>query len=431
MRSVLLAAGLVGLGGLFVVGCGGSGGSGSGSAQAAAAVTSAAPSATTSSAVTTQPPPLGLTPALADEVARRCAPSLRFNAYFNDGNTSRQNRSEDFFPMSVASFLRQLASQQTRVATQESNGTQAGVNEVVATSDRALFGSTHLGPFPRKIAGDEPGQAPLYTSVYEDVSARAQAPDGSGELVLYVEHWIFYAYDRAEVRILFFTTGGFDPFGHRADWEHVSSRVRVYLDPGAVVVGLLVEEGAFYGHGGAVLAYAPSLELVDDLGQPDPLGTHPVVYVSQGKHASYPQAGEWRDHAVPSWLAGHTDFFRGNGVRVDTWLGPLFSLDDPAANPAEFSPPELALLASPVADWTLYPGGWGPDLTLLNLQQVTLRVGLSPTGPLHKNVHQGFHAARGPYPNWDDVKASEPNLRVYSDVGITIPPSPQAAPVRR
>src|SRR5262249_44507086 len=50
-------------------------------------------------------------------------------------------------------------------------------------------------------------------------------------------------------------------------------------------------------------------------------GTHPAVYVSQGKHASYPEPGEWRDYQRLAPLVEYDDVFHGNGVRVETWKG--------------------------------------------------------------------------------------------------------------
>jgi hypothetical protein len=380
---------------------------------------------------------LGLTPTLEASIALAFAPQMRFNAYHNDGNASRQNRNEDFFPMSVARFLTEIDSGQARVVIQPSQDAQPAISEVRSTTARPVFHLTHLADYPRRMSGDAPGSAPLYVSIYEDPAGRRQAADGSGELVAYVEYWVFYAHDRAEAKILFFSTGRrFDPIGHRADWEHTSFKVRVKLGPGGLFSGGSVEEGAFYGHSKNFLAFAPELELLDDAGTPDPLGTHPVVYIAQGKHASYPQAGHWTNHAVPGWLAKHTDFFRGNGVWVDCWKAPLINLDDASTDAAEFDPPEFKALqagsrAPLLPNWTEYTGKWGPDLTLFGALGISIRIGLSPTGPKQKSTYQAFHQGRAPT-LWTDAKAKgSGKLEVYRDQGIAVPHALNRAPLRR
>ena len=411
-------------------------------AAAASSQTTPTPSLVTSSTTAVVQSPasavvLGLTPALEDEIARTFAPQLRFNAYHNDGNTSKQNRNEDYFPMSVLRFLKEIDSGQARVAIQESQGAQPAISEVRTTTKRPVFKLIHLADYPKRMVGDPPGAAPLYVEVYEDPALRNQAPDGSGELTAYIEYWVFYAHDRAEARVLLFNTGGrFDPIGHRADWEHTSFKVRVKLGPGGVVTGGAIEEGVFYGHNKAFLAFPPQLTLLDDNGVPDPQGTHVAVFIAQGKHASYPEAGHWTDHAVPGWLAKHTDFFRGNGVWVDSWRGRLINLDEASTNDAEFDPPEFQSLqqgsnAPLLPDWTEYTGKWGPDLSLFNALGITITVGLSPTGPKRKSTFQAFHGGRTPAV-WTDAKVKHASkLSVYADLGISIPRALGVAPVRR
>jgi len=431
-------AAVVGLGAL-TSGCGGS--SGGGAAATAAAVTSAGQGAVSSA---TAPTPTGpgwpLTPALRQEVARAFAPQLRFNAYHNDGNGSPQNRHEDYFPMAVSSFLTELASGQARVVVAGSTPTSPGVSEVRSFAQTPVFDAAYLGPYPRRMVGDPPGTAPLYVHLYEDPAGRSLAPDGSGELVVHAEYYVFYGHDRSEARIFGFvpTTGNADVTGHRADWERTAYRLRVRLGPAGAFVGGDIEEGYFYGHQNVFLVPGADLERLDDAGQPDPQGLHPVVYVAQGKHASYPQAGEWKDGTFPSWLADYTDFFRGNGVWVDGWSVPLVDLEHPAGWARELDPPALQTLlqtspgASSLPDWTFYAGRWGPDLTVINHPAVTIRVGLSPSGPKQKSSYGADVRERGTYPRWSDVKAATPRLRVYDDLGITIPrASPVPVPIRR
>ncbi|MCO5172232.1 MAG: hypothetical protein M9894_38535 [Planctomycetes bacterium] len=370
-------------------------------------------------------PPGSLSPAFRAEVARAFAPELRFNAYHDDGNRSPQNRHEDFFPMGVASFLAELEAGAARVLVQPSRGPAPGVSQVRPFSSRPVLRGAQLEGYPRYMVGDEPGTAPVYVHVYEDPAGRALAPDGSGELVVFAEYWFFYAHDRSEARLLgaIGTSGAADVTGHRADWEHISLRLRVRTAAGGVFAGGELDHGSFYGHGGAVVAGPGELERVDDAGADDPAGRHPVVYVAQGKHASYPEAGEWRGHAVPTWLADHTDFFRGNGVRIACWQVPLPDLEDPDALPQEFAPQAFRTLqaASPhtvahLRDWTEYRGRWGPDLALFG----TTVLGLSPTGPKAKTKY-GDQGGLTTFPRWADLKRRSPGLKVYRDLGIVIP----------
>src|SRR4051812_2132651 len=99
---------------LLLAGCG-SGGSGSSSATSTA--TSSAP-----------PPAPSPSPARPEtEIARRFAPQLRFNAYFDDGSTSAQNRNEDFFPGDVDAWFASLALGRVALVSQMSIGAQPAV----------------------------------------------------------------------------------------------------------------------------------------------------------------------------------------------------------------------------------------------------------------------------------------------------------------
>lgn len=414
---------------LLLAGCGG--GSGDPSNRSLAAGSTAA--------TTTAGAPGALNPAFGALVARTFAPQLRYNAFHADGNPSRQNRNEDFFPMGVASFLSELQSGSARVLVQSSTGPNPGVSQARAFATRPTLKAKHLEGYPRFMVGDEPGTAPTYVHAYEDVRGRVTNPDGSGALVLHVEYWFFYAYDRAEsVLLQVITTSRDDITGHRADWEHVSFRIEVQLGPGGTFAGGDIEHGTFYGHFGGSLVSGSELERVDDAGDDDPTGRHPVVYVAQGKHAAYPEAGEWTGHTVPSWVAIHTDFFRGNGVRLDTWTTPLLDLEDPASAPQEFSPPAFTTLVagspgtvSGHTDWTTYAGRWGPDLSLLNVGGVHLGIGLSPDGPKVK-ANYGDFGGLSKLPRWRALKASEKELKVYKDLGVTIPRVlPAPAPIRQ
>ena len=413
-------------------GCGG-GGSGGGFVASTTA-------AATSSAAAPAPPRDPLDLANRQEIARTFAPRLRFNAWYDDGNGAPQNRNEDHFPMGVASFLREARGRAARVVVQGSHRDAPSENEVRSFPDATQFGVDRLTGYPREMAGDPPGDAPLYVHVYDDVPLRALAPDGSGQLDVWVDYWVFYPYDRAEARILSVIplTGPADLIGHRSDWEHVQFKGRVTYGPGSVLVPGTAEllEGYYYGHGSGIFVPGPELERLDEQGRPDPRGTHPVVYVAQGKHASYPQAGHWPGPGgVPTWLAQYTDFFRGNGVVVDAWRGPLFDLDDPAAEPAEFASPELQAIvaASPVSlsDWTAYQGRWGPDELAITTPFGRFGTG-SPRGPTGGRRDWHDFGGRGALEPWADVKANHGGLVVYADRGITIPQVvPPPLPVRR
>ena len=434
-RALAAAAGLLSMGAL-AAGCGRDRGPGSASATTAASAASGV--AAGSSA---QGPPAGpFDPAGRQAIARLFAPRLRFNGWHDDGNGSRQNRHEDFFPMGVASFLRELHAGAARVLVQGSQRHHPGQSEVRPFAGSPAFGPDKLEPYPREMVGDPPGAAPLYVHVYDDPALRALAPDGSGQLEVWVEYWLFYPHDRAEVALFsFFPTwagSSTDLIGHRADWEHVQFRSRVRLGPGGALLGGELVEGTYYGHGHGLSVDAADLECLDDRGAPDPQGTHPVVYVSQGKHASFPQAGHWSGAVFPTWVADYTDFFRGNGVVVDAWSVPLIDLEDPAGAPDELSSPEFLALAarSPAAaglsDWTLWPGRWGPDEVRLTTPAGSFGTG-SPRSPRVRGDYHDF-GGRGAYPRWVDVKAREPGLVVYADRGIAIPDVvPPPLPVRR
>jgi hypothetical protein len=374
-------------------------------------------------------------PATRKAIARAFAPRLRFNAFHNDGNASRQNRNEDHFPTGVASLFREVASGRVRVVTQPSVGAQAAVAELRATSDAPVFGQDALGPFPERLVGDAPGGAPIYVNVYEDPATRAIAADGSGSVSVWIEYYVFYPFDRAEASLIGLNVAPrLNLGGHRGDWEHTHYRVRVQLGPGGALLGGAFEDAVFYAHGHGHGVEPSGLETVDDQGRPDPAGRHAVVYVAQGKHASYPQAGEWPGGGLfPTWAVQQTDFFRGNGVVVDTWRGAFVDLEDPAGELADLASPDVlaAFARSPVAlsDWSQYRGRWGTDHVVLGLPGLSLTLA-SPAGPKTKRAYGDFGRTR--VGRWADVKRAHRELRVYRDLGIMIPDVvPPPLPIRR
>lgn len=374
-------------------------------------------------------------PATPKAIARAFAPRLRFNAFHNDGNPSRQNRNEDHFPMGVGSLFRELASGQVRVVTQPSTGTQVAVAELRATSDVPVFGNDALAPYPERLAGDAPGSAPIYVNVYEDPATRGIAPDGSGSVSVWIEYYVFYPFDRAEAELIgLYVAPSLNLGGHRGDWEHTHYRVRVQLGPGGTLLGGAFEDAVYYAHGNGHVVEPSALETVDDQGRPDPTGRHAVVYVAQGKHASYPQAGEWPGGGLfPTWAIQETDYFRGNGVVVDTWSGSFVDLEDPVGDAADLASPEVlaAFARSPVAfaDWTLYGGRWGSDSMVLGFPGLNLTLA-APRGPKTKAAYGNFGRTR--VGRWADAKLAHRELKVYADRGIVIPDVvPPPLPIRR
>lgn len=131
--------------------------------------------------------------------------------------------------------------------------------------------------------GDPVGTAPVYV---ERVGAT-------------IEYWFFYGFDPK--------SNDFDGVvSHEGDWE------RIVVTPPAGDIGGQVE---YYGHNcdPARVLWA-DLELVE--------ATHPVVYVAQGAHASYPEV-----HTPPDpcggalGLEGVADVADGNGPHWRTWEG--------------------------------------------------------------------------------------------------------------
>jgi Vacuolar protein sorting-associated protein 62 len=271
----------------------------------------------------------GLDDALEAALARRHAPRYLFAAYDPDGPDCPQNWEERAFPMSVARFLA---------------GLEAGVYQVhgrgaVRAQQPGHFGEERVTGYSSGMSGDPPGQAPVYTHVY---------PGAPGEA--FVEYWVFYAHDFAEAEVLGLRTSWGD---HRGDWEH--SAYRVSLDPPRVL------EGFYYGHAKCLVVSRDDLELTLDADGHE----HPAVYVSQGKHASYPVACWIATLAAPQWLIGHHDFANGQGARWDAWTGAVIDLGE---------------AAQPRTPWLEFLGRWGPD----GVKVGPLDIGLSPTGPLAK-----------------------------------------------
>ena len=63
-----------------------------------------------------------------------------------------------------------------------------------------------------------------------------------------------------------------------------------------------ITKGYFYGHGHVLEVPNDKIEFVE--------GTHPVVYIGQGSHASYPKAGVAFDWRLLTWIPDLSDIFR-------------------------------------------------------------------------------------------------------------------------
>jgi hypothetical protein len=392
-------------------------------------ITSAIVDLSNSKNKTTKPSQAQLNPALKAKLARRFAPQLRFNAYFNDGNRSPQNRHEDFFPMGVASFFKELESGRARVLVKGSRGEAVGVSELKDVKTKLTFDDEKLGCFPKFMVGDVPGQAAIYPNLYLDKKSKPLRRDGAGELSVIAEYWVFYPHDRSEAKLLgsVLTKGHRDFTGHRGDWEHTIYILNVKLGEGSQLQTASIQRGVYYGHGNAFIVEKQELEFVDDKGQKTRTGTHPVVYISQGKHASYPAAGEWKGHAkVPSWLAHHTDFFRGNGVIVNTWEGRLPDIGEPRSNVEEFgsqafknalaqSPKELT---SKWKYWTDFKGYWGPDSVDFRILGRRVRLAGSPRAATGKGKFGQYSGKGKP---WIEAREQYSGLKIYKDEEFVIP----------
>jgi hypothetical protein len=421
--------------------CGSGGGSGSSAngagtqITAPGATTTATPGSNNNATTNPAPPPFvmpgngPLTPGLEADIAKAFAPQMRFNAYHDDGNKSAQNRSEDHFPQGVASFYKEIESGRVRILLLGSIKETPAVSIELPYNKSAKFGDQDFGDFPKRMIGDVPGKATIYTHVYLDPNSPALAANGSGTMDVWAEYWVFYPQDRSEAELLTFlpTYGYLDLSGHRGDWEHTTYKMQVTLDAGLTFLDGQISEGYYSGHGDSFKIVAPELEFVNDSGNPSATGRHPVIYVSQGKHASYPQAGTWADHAdIPSWLASHTDFFRGNGAQVNTWTGKLADIGDPSSDPGEFASAEFLAMRnrSPGANaqmtyWTDYRGDWGTDDVRITAFGLNISIAGSPSCP--NLAGSGFRGAPKDAVEWTDAKAKHSKLKIYKDTGVNIP----------
>lgn len=308
------------------------------------------------------------------ELARRHAPLWRFNAWI-PGDSSPMNKSEDHFPQSVARYFEELASGKARVVTREGRGgPRPGENALRALEGPVSMTADAILGVPRNMAGDAPSEAPLYFHATR-----------KGELT-YIEYWVFYPMDRCRVKVLGITL----PLGgHRGDWEGIS----LALDARGKVV-----RGYFERHG------------EKDVCTPDEMrfeGEHPVVYVSQGKHAAYPEPGRWHDVYGFAPLMQFDEFFFGNGCAWRSWETPLVDLDGPRR---EFE-------SRFTSDWRDFKGGWGPDKGFLKV------LAASPEGPRQHGIYGSLDAGAK---KWSEVRKKR-----GLDIHAVAPVLPPPVPIRR
>jgi hypothetical protein len=364
-------------------------------------------------------------PPTPDELASRHAPLYRFNAWVA-GINSIANRNEDYFPMSVTSYLDQLAAGSVRVVTHEASGATVTVSEMRPLSTKPVIAADKIEGAPWGPVGDVPGTAPVYFHAYEDTKARVRHPDGSGSATWFIEYWLFYGQDVSREKLPFGPV--LDISGHKGDLEHTRFAIQVDLGPGGSFLCSKIVRGYFAAHSWVYLVEPADMELVDDQGQPDPRGGHPVSYVSVGKHAEYPQAGYWIDNLGLLPFVTHDEIFLGNGVEWTSWRSPLVDLDANNGSP-EFAPASFALLLDPslkgMTDWRDYKGTWGdtrpPSLGFLNPLVALAPFGDSPKGPTHQSDY-----GKGPRytKKWADVKRTATRLTLTSYAPVVPAPLP-------
>ncbi|HET6438393.1 MAG TPA: Vps62-related protein [Anaeromyxobacter sp.] len=170
-----------------------------------------------------------------------------------------------------------------------------------------------LRPFPQARGGSkDPADWTIYGHVF---------PASGGGIL--VQYWFFYAFN------------AFHGFGdHEADWEHVTVRVGRDGRPA----------GVWYSRHDQ---NAPGVWVPWDALAAE--GLHPVVLSARGSHASYARRGEvaWFDDSCPTTSPARARD-RGCGV-WRTWELSTGGVVD------------LGSRSAPAAPWLLWPGRWGAD----------------------------------------------------------------------
>ena len=361
----------------------------------------------------------GIEDRLESRITRTFAPQLRFNRRVT-GDTSHQNRDEIFFPTSIRTLERWLHSEWVPQVDPDTGKTSYVMNpwghpfltfpshrarspfghfsddddrgttftgrpgnerasenrhpdlmRAHAPDGQPIAGRSHPGMhidgIPENLPGDLPSQCTLYTHVYP--ISKSTHPTGIREEHYGVEYWIFYAQDtagrlntgRIGLSGLTIRTGG-----HIGDWEHVSYEIVRECSSSGREIRLDLVRGVYYGHGYEIDTPRSQIRFV-------PGTQHPRVYISWGKHASYPAPGIWRNEAP-----FYDDIFHGNGVTIETWNTQLLDLGERQA------------IRAPCA-WAAFEGRWG--------QTDLFGLASSPTGPMQKGSW-GSLVSQWTYTQW-------------------------------
>jgi hypothetical protein len=325
-------------------------------------------------------------------LALRHAPELRFNAWYPMRDASPAHRTEDFYPMDVERFLGAIGWDAPRGTTPPALPVVVRRSERDLPAQLASARSSRLPAledgllqgYPRGMPGDAPDAGPVYADVY---------PDPRDPATVYAELWTFYPSDVSDAVV----AGAIDGMGgHRSDWEHVT----LALDVSDGVTRSRIRRAVYYGHEAALEVEPGDLELV--------VGTHPVVYVSQGKHASYPEPGEWRDYFRAAPYVRFDDVFHGNGHRARTWENEVV---------------DIARAARPRPPWLLWRERWGgEDERILGIPYAT-----SSFGPwFHTESNDRLTRVTG---SWRHEKATHPGLRLDRALGKPAPRVRPAMPI--
>ena len=360
-----------------------------------------------------------------ETLARLHAPFYRFNAWI-PGNDSPGNKNEDYFPMAVGSWLNQLASRRARVVTTESSGPSVAISQTRPIKGTVVIEPDAVHGVPGRMAGDIPGQAPLYFHIYEE--KKVENPDGSGEDDLVIEYWLFYGQDASRDRV---TDFGFVPTmdlaGHKGDWEQMSIAIAVLRGAGGAFLRSEPRRAYYTAHGDPHSVELSEFERTDDTGAVSPGGTHPIVYIAMGKHPSYPQPGWWKDPNGYAPFVTHDEFFLGNGFQWRSWeSAPLENLDAKAGAFASRAWQKLLAPGLSLPDWRDYRGTFGDDRDFkVPLIGITFPTGTSPRAPRFQSSYSDLAKNAKP---WADEKRTASGLHLGPSPLVNPAPLPRRYP---
>jgi len=122
-----------------------------------------------------------------------------------------------------------------------------------------------------KVTPHERDEAYPYRTYAHVVYGQDLPAAAAYESLVAIEYWTFYLYNDWKST-------------HEGDWELVIVFLRQPADPSEPPRPIAC---AYSAHHGGFRSDWAQVEKVDDAGQPDAQGTHPVVYVANGSHANY------------------------------------------------------------------------------------------------------------------------------------------------